>query len=221
MGIADKFKKIAVDNGLWEKKEQEDSDDDNIPVPRPKTGSYIPFSTIPVTAIASPVASAIVNPDTVKVLTDAIGNTQNTAYTQFKTVFDALAGLPDPQRYPAALNAVAATNKISAQDVLKAFAEREKLLANEQHGFEAAMVDANEQTVVAVVKQVEQITATIDAKKKEIETLVQQQQTLAQQIQQAQMEITNERASFEASFTMVQNQLATERKNFETYIKTT
>jgi hypothetical protein len=215
MGLADKLKKAASNAGLWEGEETVDS------APTPPTRP--PYTTIPAAQLANTNSGTIsvgqiADPETVRVLSEASLQTKNTAFADFKKLFDALQGLPDPQRYPAALNAAAATSKISAQDVLAALMERDALLKTESDNFDAAMGQANEQTVSAVIKQVEQVATTIDTKKKEIDGLIQQQIALSKQIQDAQATIATERASFAASFAVVKQQIDNERKSFQTYI---
>ena len=134
--------------------------------PRPAASGGAPA------AAPIPAASAAVDPEFVQGLQVACQGSKKAAYTQFQTLYSALAAIADPaQRTQLALGAAQASHGVTPQQVAEAIEDRMAILAGERQAFEKAVQAETDHSIGATQKRIDAAKAEIAKKADEIRQL--------------------------------------------------
>jgi hypothetical protein len=222
MSFADRLKHAAQNTGLW-------AETPDQPAPQPVPAA-VATATFPSAAPATPTAwmnnpTLTVSPSVPAVapdqeivagLVETINKSKLPGYTAFKTIFDAMVGIPDTQRYALALNATAASSHITIDDVVASLDEKLSLLDADAKSFEAAFQESLKSNVGAAQDEIQHIAETVEAKKQEIRDLDAKRVSLTEKMGAAQVNLEKEHATFGVSFDAVRSSLAAERDRIKT-----
>jgi hypothetical protein len=165
------------------------------------------------------VASGTVDPEFVQGLQAACQGSKKAAYTQFQTLYSALAAIADPaQRAQLALSAAQASHGVTPQQVAEAIEDRLAILAGERKAFEKAVQDETDQSIGATQKRIDAAKAEIAKKADEIRQLEATRVELERGIADARAAIDGNAARFAASYAVVEAELAAERARIAPFI---
>lgn len=207
-----------------------DEDGNEVEAPRGTPGAQPAAQRPAATAPAAPsapaaapvpgaVAAAAVDPEFVQGLQAAVQASKKTAYTQFQTLYSALAAIADPaQRAQLALSAAQASHGVTPQQVAEAIEDRMRLLAAERAAFEKAVQAETEHSIGATQKRIDAAKAEIAKKADEIRQLEATRVELERGIAEARAAIDGNSARFAASYAVVEAELAAERARIAAFI---
>jgi uncharacterized protein YicC (UPF0701 family) len=178
------------------------------PSPQPTTiTTAAPKFTVPLVTTTS----GDVDPTLRQTLEHAVAQSTQPAYTNFRTLYDAMVGVTDDNlRYKLALQTVAASFKVTAADVVAALNDRIRLLDLEKSNFEAIYEQETKTKVGGTVEKINVIEQTIADYKAKIEKLQQDQATLAAQMSSAQQSLGKMRGSFDVAYNAVRASILAE-----------
>jgi hypothetical protein len=167
----------------------------------------------------APATGAAPDPEFVKQLQAAVAGSGKAAYTQFRTLFDALALVSDPmQRAQAALSAAKASHGVDAGAVAAAIDDRLKILEGEKDAFDRAVKTEAEQSVGGAQSQIEKTRAEIARRQEEIRTLEAKAAELERALMESRAALEASSARFAASYAVVQAELAGERARIAPFL---
>jgi chromosome segregation ATPase len=163
--------------------------------------------------------AAAPDPEFVAQLHSAVDASKNTAYTQFRTLFGALAAVADEaQRTQLALAAAQASHGIGAAQVAEAIDDRLRLLGEERAAFENAVKLEVEHSVGGTMAEVEKARAEIARKQEEIRALEARAAELEASVSQSRAALDANSARFQASYQVVEAGLAAERARIAPFV---
>jgi len=193
-----------------------------------KQGAAVP--AVPVRVSTRPVAiPGQTDPEMLKILEEAIeaANIPGFDYIEFRDVLVNMStlGLPEPKMFQAAF-ASAQIAQVTKQKLLEAIDLYIKVIetkANEFHdyvaGLEATDVSGKDQSIADLDKLIEEDATKIQELTAAIQDRRKRQDELRMEKAQADMEIKNKTAAFEATKATVVDKLTSDRSKIDTYIQ--
>jgi len=211
----------------------ESDDKPKTPEPLPKAaptaiGAVVPAA--PARVAPRPVAiPGQTDPEMLKILEDAVeaANIPGFDYIEFRDVLANMStlGLPEPKMFQAAF-ASAQIAQVTKQKLLEAIDFYTKVIetkANEFHdyvtGLEATDVSGKDQAIADLDKLIEGDAAKIQELTAAIQERRKKQDELRMEKAQADLEIKNKTAAFEATKATVVDKLTSDRNKIDTYIQ--
>lgn len=164
------------------------------------------------------VGSVAPNPDVVTTLNDAANASKIAGYPEFRIIFDNIAGIPDNQKYPMSLKLLEASNKITPTALVASLQDRIQLVEKEQASFGQYYDDEVANTITSRHDQITKLETDVEKKKAEIRELDAKRVQLTQEAGQAQIQLEQTRAEFNASFDVVRSGFASELEKITSFI---
>ena len=222
-GFFDKLKDASKDALGTFVEFEDDRSDATVAMPgrAPAHAAPAPVPHAPAVPTPAPVPAGAVAPDPefVKQLQAAVAGSGKAAYTQFRTLFDALALVADPmQRAQAALSATKASHGVDAGAVAAAIDDRLKILEGEKTAFDRAVKTEAEHSVGGAQGEIEKTRAEIARRQEEIRALEAKAAELERALMESRAALEASSARFAASYAVVQAELAGERARIAPFL---
>ena len=223
-GFFDKIKDAGKDALGTFVEFEDDRSDATVAMPgrapaQPHAAPAYPAAPVPTPQAPPPVGVAAPDPEFVKQLQEAVAGSGKAAYTQFRTLFEALSLVPDPmQRAQAALSAAKASHGVDAGAVAAAIDDRLKILEGEKNAFDRAVKTEAEQSVGGAQGEIEKTRAEIARRQEEIRTLEAKAAELERTLMESRAALEASSARFAASYAVVQAELTGERARIAPFL---